>query len=59
MMFIAVEGPLLACVVAPAQTGAAVDRFNRWLTQHGRRILVACLDLIGVFLIVQGIVGLT
>jgi hypothetical protein len=59
VMFTPVEVPLLGYVVAPAQTSAAVDRFNRWLARDGRRILVVCLDLIGVVLIVQGIVGLT
>lgn len=55
IMFMLAEIPLLGLVVAPAPTGALVQRFNAWLSRNSRAIAIwVCLAL-GAFLIVRGI----
>ena len=56
IMFVLIEVPLIAYIVAPARTAAGVDRFNTWLTHNGRRLAVAALYAVGAYLIVRGIV---
>jgi Sap, sulfolipid-1-addressing protein len=57
IMFVLVEVPLIAYLVAPARTTVEVGRFNRWLKRNGRRLSLATLYVIGIYLIVRGIVA--
>jgi hypothetical protein len=57
VMFVLIEVPLIAYLVAPARTAAEVGRFNSWLRNNGRRLAVATLYVFGAYLIVRGIVA--
>jgi Sap-like sulfolipid-1-addressing protein len=57
IMFVLIEVPLIAYLVAPARTAAEVDQFNSWLTRNERRLAVATLYVVGAYLIVRGIVA--
>jgi hypothetical protein len=57
IMFVLIEVPLMAYLVAPARTAAEVDRFNSWLTNNARQLAVATLYAVGTYLIVRGIVA--
>jgi hypothetical protein len=55
LMFALVEVPLVAFLVAPDRTRAAVQRFSSWMTEH-RRTIVACgAGAVGVYLVVKGL----
>ncbi|MGN6430807.1 MAG: GAP family protein [Gaiellaceae bacterium] len=57
IMFVLIEVPLFAYLVAPARTATEVDRFNSWLRHNERRLAVAALYVAGTYLIVRGIVA--
>lgn len=57
IMFTPAEVPLVAGLVAPERTAAAVDDFNAWLNRNGRRLVVTTLAVIGIYLIVRGLVA--
>jgi hypothetical protein len=57
IMFALAEVPLAGLLFAPARTQALVDRFNAWLSGHGRQIAIVLCALLGLFLIVRGIVN--
>ena len=57
IMFALIEVPLIAYLVAPARTAVEVDRFNNWLTRNARRLAVATLYAVGIYLVVRGIVA--
>ncbi len=56
IMFLLAEIPLIGLVIAPEQTGALVDRMNRWLHDHSRQLAIGICFTLGVYLIVRGIV---
>jgi hypothetical protein len=58
IMFIPVEVPLGAFLIAPAATAAKVGRFNIWVRRNARRIGVFALAVAGIYLVVRGAVGL-
>ena len=57
VMFVLVEVPLVAGLVAPARTAAAADTFNSWLGRNGRELVAMTLAVVGIYLMVRGIVG--
>lgn len=54
IMFIPVEVPLGAFLIAPAVTSARVGRFNVWLRRNARQIAVLVLASAGIYLVVHG-----
>jgi len=58
VMLLPAELPLLAYLVAPERSAAAVARFNAWLGRSMRRIVVAVLYAAGLYLIVRGLLSL-
>ena len=58
IMFAFVEVPIVAFLLAPERTTAAVDEFNAWLGRNGRRIAAYVLAAVGAYLIVRGLVAL-
>lgn len=56
--FAFVELPLLAYLVAPARTRAAMTALNDWIRSRRRRGVAAVLAVIGAVLLVAGLVGL-
>src|SRR5262245_46453543 len=59
IMFLPAEVPLGCYLVAPARTAVEVGRFNSWLARNVRRIAAITLFVVGAYLVVRGIVGLT
>jgi len=55
--FALVEIPLVADLVAPARTRAAISTLHRWVRTRRRRDLAALLGAVGVVLIVAGLLG--
>jgi hypothetical protein len=55
--FSLVEIPLLAFVVAPDRTRAALESLNGWVRARRRRDVAAVLAAVGVILIVAGFLG--
>jgi Sap, sulfolipid-1-addressing protein len=58
VMLLLLELPLLAYVVAPAWTPAAVERFKGWLARNGAHAAVVGATVIGAALVIRGIIGL-
>lgn len=58
IMFALAEVPLIGYAVDPEGTRVRVQRFQAWLSGHGRQIAVWVAGVIGVYLTVKGIVGL-
>lgn len=56
IMFAFIEVPILAYVVAPVRTIAAISRFNAWLDRNGRLAAAVVLAGAGVYLLVRGLV---
>jgi Sap-like sulfolipid-1-addressing protein len=56
VMFAFIEVPILAYVVAPARTTAAISRFNAWLDRNGRLLAAVVLAGAGVYLLARGLV---
>lgn len=48
----------LAYLIAPDRTGRLLSSFNTWLRAHGRVITVAVLTAAGIFLTVNGLLGI-
>lgn len=48
----------LAYLIAPEPTARRLSSFNTWLRVHGRLITVVVLTVAGVFLIINGVLGL-
>jgi hypothetical protein len=58
VMFILMEVPLLAYVIAPDTTPRRVKRLTAWLNRNGREIGIKVAVVIGVLLIVRGAIEL-
>ncbi len=56
IMFAFIEVPILAYLVAPARTTAAISSFNAWLDRNGRLLATVVLAVAGVYLLVHGLV---
>jgi len=50
--------PLVAYLVAPEFTRSKLRAFERWLSRHGKQVMLGALALIGIVLVAQGIAGL-
>jgi Sap, sulfolipid-1-addressing protein len=59
IMFTLAEVPLVGYVVSPEGTRVRVEQFRGWLGNNGRTIATWAAIVIGVYLIVTGIGGLT
>ncbi len=57
IMLMVLELPLLGYAINPRWTGAAVRRFNDWLTQPGRRAALIAGTAIGIILVGRGIIN--
>jgi hypothetical protein len=55
--FALVEIPLLAYLVAPQRTHAAMTSLNNWVRARRRREVAALLAVVGVVLLVAGLLG--
>jgi Sap-like sulfolipid-1-addressing protein len=51
--------PLVAYLVAPERTIRALHKLEALLKRHGKTILTTAVAVVGVFLVIQGITGLT
>jgi len=58
IMFAFIEVPIVGFLLAPEPTARTVGRFNNWLDRNARRVAIAALGLVGVYLLVKGIIGL-
>lgn len=58
IMFAFVEVPIVAYLIAPERTTAAMNNFNAWHTENGRRRAVYVIAGVGLYLIVRGVVQL-
>jgi hypothetical protein len=58
VMLMLLELAMLAFVVAPERTPAAIDRAKAWAGIHGRRFAVHGLEVIGALLMIRGALGL-
>jgi len=58
VMFVPVEAPLVAFLVAPERTARSVDRFNVWLAENLRRLAWIALAIFGAAELVRGLVVL-
>ncbi len=58
VMFALLELPILGFTFKPDQTRALVGRLDRWLSAHGRTILVVAAGAIGLYLLIAGILDL-
>ena len=50
--------PLALLVVAPDTTKTAVERADRWMRDHQKRLVTVVAGAIGVYLSAQGIIAL-
>lgn len=50
--------PLVAYLVAPAATIRRLGALDRWLKRYGKAVLIAAIGIAGIFLVIQGIIGL-
>jgi hypothetical protein len=55
--FALVEIPLLACLIAPERTRAAMTAMHRWVRARQRREVATVLALVGTVLLVAGLLG--
>jgi len=58
IMFLLVEVPLVAYVVAPERAQETVGRLNDWLHDHARPLTEGIAGTVGAYLVVKGIVAL-
>jgi hypothetical protein len=58
IQFTLVEVPIVGYLISPERTAERAVAVTGWLAAHGRRIAVAVIGVVGVYLIVHGIVGL-
>lgn len=58
LAFALVEVPLIACLVAPDRTRAALSALNDWLRSRRRREVSALLAVVGCILLAVGLAGL-
>jgi hypothetical protein len=56
--FALIEIPLLAYLVAPARTVAAMTQFNGWIRARRRREVAILLATVGAVLVAAGLLGL-
>lgn len=56
VMLILLEVPLICFAVAPEWTPKAIEKFKAWLAEHGGKVLVIALTVIGVLAIVRSVV---
>ena len=54
-----VELPMLMLLAVPDRAASTLERINLWFASHGRSLAIAAAVGTGVYLIVNGIVGLT
>ena len=47
--------PLIAFLVAPERTRAAVDRASAWMSAHRRTVVLTVVAIAGAYLLVQGL----
>jgi hypothetical protein len=59
LVLITIEIPILLYFTVPAWTVSKLNHLNHWLDRNGRTLLVYVLAVLGVWQIVDGIVGLT
>ena len=59
IMFVLIEVPLVAYLVAPERAAAAVRGFNAWLHANARQIGVIIAGGVGLYLVIRGVVALT
>ncbi len=57
IMLMLLELPLIGYAINPTWTGTAVQQFNDWLTQHGRRAALIAGTAIGIILVGRGIIN--
>jgi Sap, sulfolipid-1-addressing protein len=57
VMFVPVEAPLLAFLVAPQRTERAVGRFNAWLSANARKLAWWALAAFGTIELVRGLIA--
>jgi hypothetical protein len=50
--------PLALLVVVPDATHAAVERFDRWMREHQKRLVTVVAGAVGVYLTAKGIIAL-
>jgi hypothetical protein len=58
IQLVILEVPLVAYIVRPQSTDAAVERFNKWIRVRGRDVALVVVMVLGVALIVLGIANL-
>jgi hypothetical protein len=55
--FALVEIPLIAYLIAPERTYAAMSRLNQWVRARRRREVSALLAVVGTVLVTAGLIG--
>jgi hypothetical protein len=55
--FALVEIPLIAYLIAPERTYAAMSRLNQWVRARRRREVAALLAVVGTVLVTAGLIG--
>ena len=58
LVLITIEIPILLYFVAPDWTIPKLKAFNGWLERNGRTLLVYVLAALGVWQVIDGLVGL-
>jgi hypothetical protein len=58
LVLITVEVPVLLFLLAPGWTVPRLQAVNAWLDRHGRTLLLAVVEAIGLWLFIDGLVGL-
>ncbi len=58
LVLITIEIPILLYFVAPDWTIPKLKAFNSWLERNGRTLLVYVLAALGVWQVIDGLVGL-
>jgi hypothetical protein len=58
LVLITIEIPILLYLVAPGWTIPKLQAFNGWLERNGRTLLVYVLGVLGIWQVIDGLVGL-
>jgi hypothetical protein len=58
LVLITVEVPVLLFLLAPGWTVPKLEAVNAWLDRHGHTLLVAVVAVLGLWLFIEGLVGL-
>jgi hypothetical protein len=58
LVLITVEVPVLLFLLAPGWTVPRLHAVNAWLGRNGRRLLVAVVGRIGLWVFIDGLAGL-